>query len=313
MIIVTGGAGFIGSHLVKGLNQLGCDEIVIVDHLKSSEKITNLSGVRFYDYLDKFSFLEAVKTRREFSKPIQAIFHQGACSDTTCTDLHYLLENNFEYSKQLLHYAMHTAIPFIYASSASVYGLASTFKEHPDYEHPLNGYAFSKFVFDQYVRKILPEAHIPIIGLRYFNVYGLHECHKGPMASVIFHFNQQAKKEGCIRLFEGSGGYKNGEQRRDFVAVEDIVRVNLWFLEHLKHSGIFNVGTGKSASFNQVAHAILQRYPGGVLRYIPFPESLKEHYQHFTEADVTALRAVGYNEPFRSIEKGIPLYLKQQV
>lgn len=305
MFIVTGGAGFIGSNLVKGLNQKGIDDILVVDRLKDSTKIPNLADCKFADYLDKADFLEKIKTNTRFADSIKAIFHQGACSDTTEQNGQYLMENNFEYSKEVLNYCIKQDIPFIYASSASVYGAGPTYKEHPDHEKPINAYAFSKFVFDQYVRKVLPDTKLPIIGLRYFNVYGPREAHKGPMASVVFHFNKQAKQNNTIQLFQGSGGYKDGEQRRDFIYIDDVIHINVWFLEHLK-SGIYNVGTGQSSSFNQVAKALNK----GSIQYIPFPEHLKNHYQHFTEADISLLRKAGYDKSFTPIEEGVKQYLK---
>ena len=237
------------------------------------------------------------------------MFHQGACSATTEWDGRYLMRNNYEYSKTLLHYCLERRIPFIYASSAAVYGAGPVFKEGRDYEAPLNAYGYSKFQFDAYVRQILPRAHSQIAGLRYFNVYGPRELHKGGMASVAFHLNTQLLNGERLKLFEGCDGYGDGEQRRDFVYVGDAVAVNLWLLDQPRVSGIFNVGSGRSQPFNDVARAVIDWHGGGEIQYIPFPEHLRGRYQSFTEADIGALRAAGYAQPFLSVEQGVRAYL----
>jgi len=309
MIIVTGGAGFIGSNIVKGLNQRCIKDIIVVDELTDGTKFAHLTDVEIADYLDKDHFLRLIEKRDSFGQDIQAIFHEGACSTTTEWNGKYMMENNYEYSKSLLHYCLDRGVNLMYASSAATYGDGLVFKEERQYEKPLNVYGYSKFLFDQYVRRILPQAKSQIAGFRYFNVYGPHEDHKGSMASVAYHLNQQLPKNGMVKLFEGCDGYADGEQRRDFVYVDDVVDVNLWFMDNPKVSGIFNVGTGKSQSFNDVANAVIAWHQKGHIQYIPFPEHLKGRYQSFTEADITRLREAGYTKPFKTVEEGVKLYL----
>ncbi len=308
MIIVTGGAGFIGSNLVTGLNARGRDDIMVVDNLENGVKFRNLADLSIVDYLDKRDFLERVR-RGELASGIDAVFHEGACSATTEWNGRYMMENNFEYSKVLLHFCLERGIPYLYASSAATYGGGTEFSEEPRNEHPLNVYGYSKLLFDQYVRRLLPSAASQVVGFRYFNVYGPREAHKGSMASVAWHFSRQVSAEGRARLFEGSGGYADGEQRRDFIYVGDAVDVNLWFFDNPGKSGIFNVGTGRSQTFNEVARAVIAWHGRGEVEYIPFPEHLQGRYQSFTEADLTALRAAGYTAPFRQVEQGVPTYL----
>ena len=310
MIIVTGGAGFIGSNLVKGLNEQGHEDILVVDDLSNGAKFTNLVDCTIADYQDKSEFIDAICNDLSLRADITAIFHLGACSVTTEWDGHYMLENNYTYSKQLLHVCLENRIPFIYASSASVYGNGREFRELPECEQPINVYAYSKFLFDQYVNRQLKAAQSPIVGLRYFNVYGPREQHKDRMASVAYHFNNQIKESGTIRLFAGSDGYADGEQRRDFIYADDAVSVNLWFLEHGEISGIFNVGTGESRSFNDIAKAVVSWHGYGEIQYIPFPDELSGRYQSFTEADISALRKAGYDHNFCSIEEGIRSYME---
>jgi ADP-L-glycero-D-manno-heptose 6-epimerase len=309
MIIVTGGAGFIGSNIVHTLNLQGHTDILVVDDLTNGHQYENLVDCQITDYMDKADFLARIIKGEPFAEKVQAVFHEGACSTTTEWNGQYMLQNNYTYSKTLLEYCLQWKIPFLYASSAAVYGRHTTFQENPAYEKPCNVYGYSKLLFDQYVRRILPHAQSQIVGFRYFNVYGPREQHKGSMASVAFHFHHQIQKNGVLHLFEGSGGYGSGEQRRDFVSVQDIVAVNLWFLEHPQHSGIYNVGTGRSQPFNDVARAVIAWHGKGEILYIPFPEHLKNHYQSFTEADITALRSVGYTAPFHSVEEGVKMYL----
>ena len=310
MIIVTGGAGFIGHNLVKQLNQRGYSDILIVDNLRKGDKFVNLVGLDIADYCDKNDFLEAVLQNKSFSHSIDAFLHQGACSVTTEWDGQFMMRNNYSYSKYLLHYCLERKIPFLYASSASVYGNSRCFKEGRDYEKPLNVYGYSKLLFDQYVRIQMPRAESQIVGFRYFNAYGPGEQHKGQMASVVFHLRKQLLEAGEIRLFGEYGGFAAGEQRRDFIHVDDVVAVNLWFLDHPAFSGIYNVGTGKSRCFNDLARAVLQYYSRGDLKYIPFPDKLKLRYQSFTEADIDALRGVGCTLEFRSLEQGVKEYLE---
>ncbi len=309
MIVVTGGAGFIGSNVVAALNRSGHSDIVVVDDLSDGRKFANLADLEIADYLDKSDFLDAVSHGRDPVTRLRCVLHQGACTDTTEWDGRYMMQENFGYSKALLHYCVERHVPFIYASSASVYGAGPGFAEDPAHERPLNVYGYSKLLFDQYVRRHFHEADSQIVGLRYFNVYGPREAHKDSMASVAWHFHRQVAETGKARLFEGSDGYDAGEQRRDFVYVDDVAAVNLFFLDHPGQSGIFNVGTGASQSFNDVARAVIDWHGKGEIEYIGFPESLAGCYQSFTEADIEALRRAGYREAFRSVEQGVREYL----
>jgi ADP-L-glycero-D-manno-heptose 6-epimerase len=309
MIIVTGGAGFIGSNIIQGLNAQGRTDILVVDDFSNGVKFRNLVDCEAFDYLDKEDFLERIRTGADSPIPIDVVFHCGACATTTEWDGRYMMRNNYSYSKELLEYCIARAIPFLYASSAAVYGRGTVFRETREYEAPLNVYGYSKFLFDQYVRRRLPEIQSQVVGLRYFNVYGPRESHKGAMASVAYHLNQQLISEGRVRLFAGSDGYADGEQRRDFIYVDDVVAVNLWFMQHPHRSGIFNVGTGRSQSFNEVARAVLAWHGHGIIEYIPFPERLRGYYQSFTEADLSALRSAGYERDFHPVEAGVKAYL----
>ncbi len=325
-IIVTGAAGFIGANLVKALNDRGERDVVAVDNLSRADKVKNLGDLEIADFLDKRDFIGML--RGGLDGDFAAVFHQGACSDTMESDGRYMMENNYEYSKSLLDWCQERAIPFIYASSASVYGGGRVFREERSHEAPLNVYGYSKFLFDQVVRRRLPARTAQVAGFRYFNVYGPREAHKGRMASVAFHFFNQYMAEGRVRLFEGSGGFGPGEQLRDFVFVDDVVRVNLFFLDHPELSGIFNVGTGRAESFNAVAcatinairHARGQPRLGldelkakGAIEYIAFPQQLVGKYQSYTEADVGALRAAGYDKPFLGVEEGVGQYVRARL
>ena len=309
MIVVTGSNGFIGSNLIKGLNNLGHTDIIAVDDHSNPELKENITHCEISDYLEIQEFFDQVKTRRFDNQNIEAIFHQGACSNTMEWDSEYLYKNNLLYSKELLKLANRIKIPFIYASSASVYGDGSEFEESIENENPINLYAYSKFKFDQIVRQELKKNESQIVGLRYFNVYGPQEQHKGNMASVAYHLHNQLKDNDKIKLFEGSHGYGNGEQRRDFIYVDDVVKVNLWFLKNKKISGIFNLGTGRSQTFNDVANAVIDWNKKGTIEYIEFPEKLLDAYQSFTQADITKLRKVGYEEEFLSVQEGVFRYL----
>ncbi|MGB8433360.1 MAG: ADP-glyceromanno-heptose 6-epimerase [Burkholderiales bacterium] len=320
---VTGAAGFIGSNLVKALNKRGVTEIFAVDNLKEGDKFRNLVGCEIADYIDQEEFLERIAAGT-FDGLLDAILHLGACSDTMESDGRYMMENNFRYSMDLLEFCQEEELPFIYASSASVYGGGRVFREGPAHEAPLNVYGYSKYLFDQVVRRRLHELHAPVVGLRYFNVYGPNEAHKGRMASVAWHFFNQYRSACKVRLFEGSDGFGNGEQRRDFVSIEDAVKVNLHFLEAKDVSGIFNVGTGHAQTFNEVAVAtvnacraaegkgaldLAELKQQGAIEYIPFPDALRGKYQSFTEADLTALRRTGYDAPFLPVEEGVARYV----
>jgi ADP-L-glycero-D-manno-heptose 6-epimerase len=316
MIIVTGGAGFIGSNLIQQLNAIGKRNILIVDNLApapnlSGPKFLNLQGAQYADYMDKLDFLEALLEGDFDDVEIEAIFHQGACSNTLEDDGRYMMHNNFDYSKVLLHFAEEAKIPFIYASTAATYGLSEVFKEVPENEKPLNVYGFSKLAFDNYLRRRIDDIDSTVVGLRYFNVYGPREQHKGRMASVIHHFTKQLKDTGTIRMFEGSGGYADGEQRRDFVFVKDLCRINLFFAGLMPDSpkkpvqAIVNAGTGNARTFKAVAEALMAVHGEGKIEFIPFPGDLKNRYQHFTEADIAGLRAAGYTAPFTELEDGV--------
>lgn len=309
MIIVTGGAGFIGSNLIKALNERGISNILLVDNLANGRKMHNIADLNIADYMDKSEFLANI-AQPKFWGNVQAVFHQGACSATTEWDGQYVMKNNYDYSKQLLQACISYNIPFIYASSASVYGNGEHgFSVDRACEHPINMYAYSKFQFDQYVRSILPDTKSQIVGLRYFNVYGQREQHKGSMSSTAYHFNQQVIADNEVRLFAGCDGYADGEQQRDFIHVDDVVAVNCWFLDNPEQRGIFNVGTGRAEPFNTMANAVLAWHNKGVIRYIPFPDHLKGAYQSFTQADISGLRAAGYEREFLTVEQGVKRYL----
>jgi ADP-L-glycero-D-manno-heptose 6-epimerase len=309
MIIVTGGAGFIGSNIVAALNRRGETDILVVDHLRNGRKMRNLADLEICDYLDRDDFIERVRSGDDFG-PIRAVLHQGATSSTTEWDGQFVMRNNFEYSKTLLNWCRLKGAQFIYASSASVYGNgAQGFREQRACEQPINMYAYSKFLFDQRVRRAQRAHDTQVVGLRYFNVYGPRETHKGSMASTALHFNNQLLADGAARLFQGIDGIADGEQQRDFVFVEDCVAVNLWFLDHADRSGIFNVGTGRAQTFNDVAQAVTRWHGRGRIDYVPFPEHLKGSYQNYTQADNGALRAAGYTAPFQTVEEGVPKYL----
>ena len=309
MIVVTGGAGFIGSNLVKGLERQGHDKIIVVDHLKDGTKFKNIVDCKLIDYLEHDVFIERLESDKSFAKSIRAIFHEGACSDTTEWDGVYMMNNNYRYSRRLLDVCLQHNIAFIYASSAAIYGDHQTFIESPEYERPLNVYGYSKMLFDQHVSRLLPNATCQIAGFRYFNVYGPREFHKGSMASVAFHFYNQINDAGCCRLFEGSDGYADGEQRRDFIYIDDVVNVNLWFLDNPGKSAIVNVGTGRAQTFNDVANAVIQCLGRGEKKYVAFPEHLKGRYQSFTQADISNLRELGYVNEFDTVETGVAKYV----
>jgi ADP-L-glycero-D-manno-heptose 6-epimerase len=320
LIIVTGGAGFIGSNLIQELNRIGERDILVVDNLApapnlSGPKFLNLWGAEYTDYMDKAEFRKALAAGEFDNVKVRAILHQGACSNTLEDDGRYMMDNNYTYSKEVLAFAVKHKAPLVYASTAAVYGLSETFSPTPENERPLNVYGYSKLVFDNYVRRQFADPHKPIkstvVGLRYFNVYGPREQHKGRMASVIHHFTKQLRELGAIRMFQGSGGYADGEQRRDFVFVKDLCRINLFFAGLLPESpkrpvqAVVNAGTGEARTFKAVAEALMQVHGPGGIEFVPFPGDLRNRYQHFTEADVAGLREAGYMAPFTSIEEGI--------
>ena len=324
--VVTGAAGFIGANLVKALNERGISDIIAVDNLTSADKFRNLADCEIADYMDKREFLEMIENG-QFDGVVEAILHQGACSDTMETDGRYMMANNYRFSLALLDYCAEQEISFLYASSASVYGGGGVFREEREFESPLNVYGYSKFLFDQVVRRrIGPHADgadFQVAGFRYFNVYGPREQHKGRMASVAFHHFNQYRVDGRVRLFEGHDGYGNGEQRRDFIYVGDVVKANMEFLES-RRSGIYNLGTGRAQSFNELAAAtvnacralegrpaltVAELVAQGIIEYIPFPDALKGKYQSFTEADLSRLRAAGYQQAFATVEEGVAEYV----
>ncbi|MGL9769128.1 MAG: ADP-glyceromanno-heptose 6-epimerase [Sodalis sp. (in: enterobacteria)] len=303
MIVVTGGAGFIGSNIIKELNQINYNDILVVDNLKNGIKYKNLVDLNISDYMDKEDFIASIIANDDFGD-IEAVFHEGACSSTIEWDGKYIMNNNYQYSKKLLLYCIEHTIPFLYASSAAIYGSRTEqFIENRRYEKPLNIYGYSKFLFDQYVRTMLPQAKSQICGFRYFNVYGPRERHKGSMTSVIFHLNNQINAGENPKLFAGSKDFK-----RDFIYISDVIAVNLWFWKN-NVSGIFNCGTGQAASFQAVGEAVLDYHKKSQLKYIPFPVELKGLYQPYTRADLTQLRAAGYTQSFKSINDGVTEYL----
>ena len=307
MIIVTGAAGFIGSNLLRGLNAAGYSDIIAVDDLSDGSKFNNLVECDFLDYLDKDEFMASLPARL---KGVEQVFHQGACSDTREQDGRFMLDNNYAWSRRLLDACQHAGVPLIYASSAAVYGNNRRFTEQPQYERPVNVYGYSKLLFDRYVRRVAPDARAQVVGLRYFNVYGPGEQHKGAMASMIFQLHRQLQDGGTMKLFKGSGGYGDGEQRRDFIHVDDVVDVNLWFMQQRALSGIFNVGSGSSRSFNEVARLLTDWHVRGKVEYVDFPADLPAAYQSFTQADISALRQAGYRKPFTVLERGLRKYLE---
>ena len=314
MIIVTGGSGMIGSNLIKTLNAHGREDILVVDNLKDGTKFVNLVDLKIADYIDKEDFIAQIMAGDDFGK-IDAVFHEGACSSTTEWDGKYMMLNNYEYSKELLHFCLDREIPFLYASSAATYGAQDkTFIEEEAYEGALNVYGYSKQLFDNYVRRLWKDAKAhgetlsQITGFRYFNVYGPRENHKASMASVAFHLNNQIKEGKNPKLFEGSDFFK-----RDFVYVSDVCKMNLWFLKNAQ-SGIFNCGTGRAESFGAVAEAVIKHHAeagkiGLKVEGVPFPDHLKGRYQAFTEADLTKVRAAGYTEKFKTVAEGVAEYM----
>ena len=328
MILVTGGAGFIGSNLVRALNAQGERDIIVVDDLSTGDRYCNLADLTIADYFDKDEFL----ARLPFLPRLRMVFHQGACSDTMEHDGRFMMANNYRWSRTLLDWCQQERVPLIYASSAAVYGGSEAFSERPDHELPLNVYGYSKLLFDQIVRQHIQAVATsrlpaPVIGLRYFNVYGPREQHKGRMASVAFHQVGQWRRQGYVQLFGAWDGWQEGQQSRDFVHVDDVVAVNLWFarqaLEGVDHSGVYNCGTGRAEAFNEVASAVVnamrksQGQSGlpladlvaqGLIRYTPFPDALKGKYQSHTQADLGRLRAIGCDLDFRGVEAGVGDY-----
>ena len=320
-VVVTGAAGFIGSNLVHGLNSRGIDDVIAVDDLTEGAKFRNLLGAQLSDYFDKNEFY-ARFARGELGK-VDAVFHEGACSDTMEHDGRFMLENNYRCAKSLLDACQVQGTRLLYASSAAVYGASTTFREQPQFERPLNVYGYSKLLFDNIVRRMLSRKTTQVVGFRYFNVYGPREHHKGRMASVAYHHFNQYRATGKVRLFADYGGYGAGMHARDFVYVDDVVAVNLWFLDHPGQSGIFNLGTGQPQPFNDVAHAMVNacreaagqpalslaaQVAEGLVEYVKFPDELVGKYQCFTSADLEALRRTGCNVQFADVASGVSRY-----
>ncbi|UVE18993.1 ADP-glyceromanno-heptose 6-epimerase [Pseudomonas sp. LS44] len=322
-IIVTGAAGFIGSNIVNALNERGETDIIAVDDLTSGDKFRNLVDCEISDYLDKRDFL-ARFSRGDFGL-VRAVFHQGACSSTMEGDGRFMMDNNYRYSCELLDACQNVSVPLLYASSAAVYGGGQVFRESREFERPLNVYGYSKFLFDQKVRRLLPRARSQIVGLRYFNVYGPREQHKERMASVAFHCFQQFRATGKVSLFGAYGGMDGGEHQRDFISVEDVAKVNLHFFDHPQRSGIFNLGSGMAQPFNDVAVSMVNALRAqddlppldrvamveqGLLEYSEFPDALRGKYQCFTQADIDLLREAGYQQPLLRVEQGVERYCR---
>ncbi|NNU43690.1 ADP-glyceromanno-heptose 6-epimerase [Ramlibacter montanisoli] len=323
-VVVTGAAGFIGSNIVKGLNARGITDVIAVDDLTQGDKFRNLVDLKIADYVDRDTFY-ATLAEGGFGK-VDTVFHEGACSDTMEQDGKYMMDNNYGVSLSLFETCQKRGTRLLYASSAAVYGGSDTFRETPEFERPLNVYGYSKLLFDQRMRielgKDFRKAKRQVAGFRYFNVYGPREQHKGRMASVAFHQFNQFREQGKVRLFGEYGGYGAGQQTRDFVFVDDVVAVNLWFFDHPDQSGIFNLGTGRAQPFNDVALGVINAlHPGGVqdaatavdlglLEYIPFPDALRGKYQCYTQADLTALREAGCDHQFADVATGVAKYMQ---
>jgi len=324
-IVVTGAAGFIGSNLVKALNARGIDNIIAVDDLTQGDKFRNLADLHIDDYVDADDFY-SLFADGAFGK-VDAVFHEGACSDTMETDGKYMMDNNYSVSCSLFEACQQRGSRLLYASSAAVYGGSDSFRETPEFERPLNVYGYSKLLFDQRMRREcgpdFRRMKRQVAGFRYFNVYGPREQHKGRMASVAFHQFNQFTAEGKVKLFGEYGGYAAGEQKRDFVSVDDVVAVNLWFLDHPEKSGIFNLGSGRAQPFNDVATAVVNSMRDGaaidtaaavgqgLIEYIPFPDALRGKYQCYTQADLGALRAAGCDHEFADVATGVARYMAE--
>jgi ADP-L-glycero-D-manno-heptose 6-epimerase len=327
-IVVTGAAGFIGSNIIAGLNARGISNIIAVDELTQGDKFHNLADLQIADYVDADDFY--LNYAKGMYGQVEAVFHEGACSDTMEHNGKYMMDNNFEVTKQLFAACQSQGTRLLYASSAATYGMsnpgqdsraaASSFKESPEFEKPLNVYGYSKLLFDQYARRALgnqlENAKTQVVGFRYFNVYGPREQHKGRMASVAFHQFHQLRNDGKVKLFGEYGGYGPGGQMRDFISVDDVVAVNLWFFDHPAKSGIFNLGTGRAQPFNDVAHAVVNTLQptranaSELVQYIPFPDALRGKYQSYTQADMTLLRATGCDHQFADVQTGVERYMQ---
>ncbi len=323
-IVVTGAAGFIGSNIVKGLNARGIDNVIAVDDLTQGDKFRNLADLRIADYVDATDFYDAFA--RGHYGAVEAVFHEGACSDTMESDGQYMMRNNFTLSCRLFEACQQQRARLLYASSAATYGGSETFREVPEFERPLNVYGYSKLLFDQWLRRAVgttfERAPVQVAGFRYFNVYGPREQHKGRMASVAFHQFHQFREQGKVKLFGDYGGYGPGQQQRDFVFIDDVVAVNLWFLDHPQASGLFNLGSGRAQPFNDVALAVvnslrngpaltlMQAADEGLIEYVTFPDALRGKYQCYTQADLDALRSSGCDHAFADVQTGVAAYVR---
>lgn len=326
--IVTGAAGMIGSNLIAGLNARGIKNIIAVDNMTRGDKFRNIVDLEIADYLDKHDFRKALLAGK-FAGSVEAILHQGACSNTMEHNGQYMMDNNFRYTIDVLEFCIAHRVPMLYASSAATYGASTTFREESQFEGPLNVYGYSKVLFDRVLRSRWNELTAQVVGFRYFNVYGPREAHKaGAGSSVAFNAFHQFRKEGKVKLFVGCDGYPDGGQLRDFIYVKDVVEANLFFLENPDKSGVYNLGTGKAQSFNDVAHAVvngIRRYEGkpeldlaemvtqGLIEYVAFPDILKGKYQSYTQADISKLRAAGYTRQFHDVASGVAEYCSKLV
>lgn len=312
MIVVTGGAGFIGSAVIWHLNNLGYDNIIIVDELGFDEKWKNLIGLKFFDFINKDIFIENVN--QNFNINAKSIIHMGANSSTTEKDADSLLKNNYEYSKSLAKYSVKNNLRFIYASSAATYGdgkLGFNDDVNNLYTlHPLNMYGYSKHMFDLWIQK--QGLTDKVVGLKYFNVYGPNEYHKGDMRSVVHKAFEQIEATGKVKLFKSKNpGYNDGEQKRDFIYVKDAVDMTVYFLENKDKNGLYNIGSGKARTWNDLAAAIFNSVNKPVnIEYIDLPEHLTDKYQYFTEADSEKIKKAGYSKSLSSLEDGIADYVK---
>ena len=310
MIIVTGGAGFIGSCVVRTLNNAGIEDIVIVDNVNTTDKWLNMRDKKYIKYVHKSEFLQELSSY----KGVSAIIHMGAQSSTVETDFDYLWKNNYEYSKSLWKYCAEKQIQFIYASSAATYGDGTEgFDDRADIDKlkPLNRYGYSKQLFDLWIKHqaaIFPKQYV---GLKFFNVYGPNEYFKGSMASMIFHGYKQIQEFGKVKLFKSCNpDYKDGEQLRDFVYVKDVCDAIFWLLSHEKINGLFNVGTGRAQSFRELAEATFHALGMKAnIEYIDMPEHLKNKYQYYTQAEISQLREAGYTRKFMDLEEGAEDYV----
>ena len=312
-IILTGGAGFIGSCLLRELNDKGNCNIYVVDHIEKTEKWRNLTNKEYLNYIHKSKLGDFLCKLEN----VDAVIHLGACSSTTEKDFDYLWDNNVEYSKMLWNYCVEKGCRFIYASSAATYGSGSEgFNDEADIGllRPLNGYGYSKQVFDVWTNKQSKRPR-QCVGLKFFNVYGPNEYCKGSMASMVYHGFNQIKQDGEIRLFKSMNeNYEDGGQLRDFVYVKDVCNVIMWLLDHEEVNGIYNVGTGRSQSFRELAEATFEAMnlkPN--IRYIDMPEELIDRYQYYTQADMKKLRAAGYTKDFRNVKSGVADYVKEHL